>query len=89
MSICPTDEIGYPFYTAEAAVTQQLCPHSALSQCFGTLRTAFTPSFGSPNFDGYGVKSGVRKGVQSIAFPSALFGAPFHIDNRTIAKCDF
>ena len=24
-----------------------------------------------------------------LAFPSALFGAPFHIDNRTVADCGF
>ena len=27
--------------------------------------------------------------MHCLAFPSALFGAPFHIDNRTIADCGF
>ena len=27
--------------------------------------------------------------MQCLAFPSALFGAPFHIDNRTVANCGF
>ena len=50
---------------------------------------AFTLSFCSPHFDGCGVKSGARKGVRIIASPCALFGAPFHIDNHTIANCSF
>ena len=27
--------------------------------------------------------------MHCLAFPSALFGAPFHIDNRTVANCGF
>ena len=27
--------------------------------------------------------------MHCLAFPSALFGAPFHIDNRTVADCGF
>ena len=34
-------------------------------------------------------KKRVRKGVQSIAFPSMLCGVPFHIENWTFAQCSF
>ena len=27
--------------------------------------------------------------MHCLAFPSALFGAPFHIDNRTVTDCGF
>ena len=73
---------SYPFHTAKAAVTRQLCLDSAYPICF-----AFTLRF--PHYDRCGVKRGVRKGVQSIALLHTLFGLPFHIDNLTVAKCGF
>ena len=62
----------------------------------GVLRFAFTPSVGFPHFGMCGLKNGAKIEQKNIitpmhclAFPSALFGAPFHIDNRTVADCGF
>ena len=60
------------------------------------LRFAFTPSIGSPHFGKCGLKKqskieqeDIITPMHCLAFPSALFGAPFHIDNRTVADCGF
>ena len=61
-----------------------------------TLLFAFTPSVGFPHF--WRVRFKKRSKIEQkdiitpmhcLAFPSALFGAPFHIDNRTVANCGF
>ena len=84
-----------PFHIAETAVDLQLCLHSANPLHCMSLRSlvrfhfAFNPSFRSLHFNGCGVKSGVRMGIQSIAFLSALFGAPFHIHHCIIANYGF
>ena len=75
-----------------SAVVSAFSQSASLSIRFGTLRFAFTPCSWSPLFDGYGVKKQSEKGVQSMAFPSALFGAPFshwqlhHRKLRLLAK---
>ena len=61
-----------------------------------TLLFAFTPSVGFPHFGECGLKKrskieqkDIITPMHCLAFPSALFGAPFHIDNRTVANCGF
>ena len=60
------------------------------------LQFAFTPSIGSPHFGKCGFKkrskieqNDIITAMHCFAFPSALFGAPFHIDNRTVTDCGF
>ena len=62
----------------------------------GTLQFAFTPSVGSPHFGECSLKKlskieqkDIITPMHCLAVPSALFGAPFHIDNRTVANCGF
>ena len=80
-----------PFHIAESTVTQQLCPHSANPLCCHYVLVAFT-LLSHWASDLCILMAAVwkaewerGKGLQgSVAFPSTLFGAPFHIDNRTI-----
>ena len=53
-----------------------------------TLLFAFTPSVGSQKRSKIEQKDIITP-MHCLAFPSALFGAPFHIDNRTVANCGF
>ena len=63
----------------------------SLDTCFDTLHSALTLSFGSrsPHFDGCHVKSDVRKGVQSVAFPLHYLVHPFTLTTAPMQICFF
>ena len=96
--------VYYPFHIAKAAVTPHLIPLSInplncrytpvrfglLSHRASDLRTL--ASFKTERdraLSVYACGSQAREAGWPFAIPSALFGAPFHIDNRTIANCGF
>ena len=89
--------LWYPFHIAKFAVTPHwtpllihpLCCCYTPSVCFHTEHRI--SAFWKVRFK---TRSKIEQKdiitpMHCLAFPSALFGAPFHIDNRTFAYCVF
>ena len=88
--------ISYPFHIAKCAVTPHWTPLSIHPLCCCYTPVCFHTECRISAF--WRVRFKKRSKIEQkdiitpmhcLAFPSALFGAPFHIDNRTIANCGF
>ena len=86
----------YPFHIAECAVTPHWTPLSMHPLCCCYTPVCFHTECRISAF--WRVRFKKRSKIEQkdiitpmhcLAFPSALFGAPFHIDNRTVANCGF
>ena len=86
----------YPFHIAKCAVTPHWTPLSIHPLCCCYTPVCFHTECRISAF--WQVRFKKRSKIEQkdiitpmhcLAFPSALFGAPFHIDNRTIANCGF
>ena len=86
----------YPFHIAKCAVTQHWTPLSIHPLCCCYTPVCFHTECRISAF--WRVRFKKRSKIEQkdiitpmhcLAFPSALFGAPFHIDNRTVANCGF
>ena len=88
--------ISYPFHIAKCAVTPHWTPLSIHPLCCCYTPVCFHTECRISAF--WRVRFKKRSKIEQkdiitpmhcLAFPSALFGAPFHIDNRTVANCGF
>ena len=86
----------YPFHIAKFAVTPHWTPLSIHPLCCCYTPVCFHTECRISAF--WRVRFKKRSKIEQkdiitpmhcLAFPSALFGAPFHIDNRTVADCGF
>ena len=86
----------YPFHIAKCAVTPHWTPLSIHPLCCCYTPVCFHTECRISAF--WRVRFKKRSKIEQkdiitpmhcLAFPSALFGAPFHIDNRTVANCGF
>ena len=86
----------YPFHIAKCAVTPHWTPLSIHPLCCCYTPVCFHTECRISAF--WRVRFKKRSKIEQkdiitpihcLAFPSALFGAPFHIDNRTVADCGF
>ena len=87
---------SYPFHIAKWAVTPHWTPLSIHPLCCCYTPVCFHTECRISAF--WRVRFKKRSKIEQkdiitpmhcLAFPSALFGAPFHIDNRTVANCGF
>ena len=88
--------VNYPFHIAKCAVTPHWTPLSIHPLCCCYTPVCFHTECRISAF--WRVRFKKRSKIEQkdiitpmhcLAFPSALFGAPFHIDNRTVANCGF
>ena len=86
----------YPFHIAKCAVTPHWTPLSIHPLCCCYTPVCFHTECWISAF--WRVRFKKRSKIEQkdiitpmhcLAFPSALFGAPFHIDNRTVGNCGF
>ena len=86
----------YPFHIAKCAVTPHWTPLSIHPLCCWYTPVCFHTECRISAF--WRVRFKKRSKIEQkdiitpmhcLAFPSALFSAPFHIDNRTVANCGF
>ena len=89
--------ILYPFHITKFAVTPHWTPLSIhplcccyTPVCFGLLSHRIS-AFWQVRFKKRSKieQKNIITPMHCLAFPSALFGAPFHIENRTVANCGF